>query len=821
MEPIPSEYFSAWVEDETLTSLGYAKSWFENGLAARPVAEQLPGADPDGDGLSNWEEYRLGSDPLTAETVPTTGGLLRQIWWNAGSGINDSVGRFLETPAITEVVLHGDDFTQQVGDKYIDRTRGYLQVPVTGNYTLALASDDEGELYLSTDDTIGHARKIVHVGSATSFNSWDRIEQYSSQLKLEAGQRYYLEIRHHESGGGDYVRLAWIRPGATELEFIPGSAFETFVPAADDPYGFGYPSSWLTSSGLGQLSLAEQAPWADADGDGLTNWEEYELGTNPLAVDTDGDGISDYEETKSSHTDPTTVDFDGNKTVLFTLNGADYSATTGTWQKSNSSAYASGVRGSLSYGFNLSSDSSTALRLQIFGGQYLESSTETEFVLDVYVDGIYRGQTVLDATQGNAVLWLPPLKAGAHTLKVAWLNGRAGTSLRVDQLTLEALSGPDSNGDGVPNWMDYRAGKLSLLDETPAESYVSPYCLEGGAPDVAALDIVGSYVPSANATDAYSVYVREHYYQDAAFGILKVAPALRGFYYTNLPLAPDGTATVVSVADAATNATKEKSVTWVAYDLATQPAEELYLRKGESLLLSTSAAEGTTVTLASPTQGTTSLSLVAGDSQPVLFAEAGIYTLSFDERTLTVYVSFADLDPEPSLLRTISRLWSPNWLPQEAFLEQDADLAIWDHAVSAEGNRTLRMLTQSSAEQHLVARLGEHGPILDNAVIHTLTSNGNIKSTWDIVTTYPDGSELWRGQINLSGFLTDNLWIELTIFRGGAVFADGSIRMVVTAADMDEDGNFVYYLIRPSDYYAPCHNIRIYDGDTLLNSSTL
>ena len=427
----------------------------------------------------------------------------------------------------------------------------------------------------------------------------------------------------------------------------------------------------------------------------------------------------------------------------------------------------------------------------------------------------------MDATHGNAVLWLPPLKAGAHTLKVAWLNGRAGTSLRVDQLTLEALSGPDSNGDGVPDWMDYRAGKLSLLDETPAESYVSPYCLEGGASDVAALDITGSYVPSVNATDAYSIYVRENYYQATAFGTLKVAPALRGFYYTNLPLAPDGTATVVSVADAATNATKEKSVTWVAYDLATQPAEELWLRKGDSLLLTTSVTEGTTVTLASPTQGTTSLSLVAGDSQPVLFTEAGTYTLSFDERTLTVYVSYADLDPEPNVIRSLSRLWNPTWLPQEALLEQDETLTVREQAVGPSGSRTLRLLTHSGAEQHLVARLGEHGPILDNAIIHTVVSSGNIKSAWDVVTTYPDGSELWRGQINLSGLLTENLWIELTIFRGGAVFADGTTRMVVTAADLDEDGNFVYYLIRSADYYSPCHNIRIYDGETLLNSSTL
>lgn len=50
---------------------------------------------------------------------------------------------------------------------------------------------------------------------------------------------------------------------------------------------------------------------ADSDGDGLTDKEEADLGTNPDAFDSDGDGLGDYEEHIDLGTDPTEVDSDG------------------------------------------------------------------------------------------------------------------------------------------------------------------------------------------------------------------------------------------------------------------------------------------------------------------------------------------------------------------------------------------------------------------------------------------------------------------------------------------------------------------------------
>jgi len=52
-------------------------------------------------------------------------------------------------------------------------------------------------------------------------------------------------------------------------------------------------------------------PGLDTDGDGLTDAEEAQLGTDPLKADTDGDGLTDREEVKIYLTDPKNQDTDG------------------------------------------------------------------------------------------------------------------------------------------------------------------------------------------------------------------------------------------------------------------------------------------------------------------------------------------------------------------------------------------------------------------------------------------------------------------------------------------------------------------------------
>ncbi|MDD5043546.1 MAG: hypothetical protein PHD51_02640 [Patescibacteria group bacterium] len=59
------------------------------------------------------------------------------------------------------------------------------------------------------------------------------------------------------------------------------------------------------------LPPAEVPENLDTDGDGLTDEEEIQLGTDPSKVDTDGDDLFDREEARIYKTDPLNPDTDG------------------------------------------------------------------------------------------------------------------------------------------------------------------------------------------------------------------------------------------------------------------------------------------------------------------------------------------------------------------------------------------------------------------------------------------------------------------------------------------------------------------------------
>jgi hypothetical protein len=159
-----------------------------------------------------------------------TGFVSREVW--TGVGGTTVAGIPLQaTPNITDT-LPSFEAPTNWADNYGTRLRGYITVPVTGNYTFWIASDDNSELWLSINDNPVNKLRIAFVPDYTDPRQWQKYSsQKSAAIPLIAGQQYYVEALQKEAGGGDNLAVGWAKPGestSVPSEVIPGSVLSPF-----------------------------------------------------------------------------------------------------------------------------------------------------------------------------------------------------------------------------------------------------------------------------------------------------------------------------------------------------------------------------------------------------------------------------------------------------------------------------------------------------------------------------------------------------------------------------------------------------------------
>ncbi len=83
-----------------------------------------------------------------------------------------------------------------INEIYGSRMKGWLTPPVTGNYTFWIASDDAGELWLSSDDNPDNKiLRCYQLGATWSWRYWVRYdEQKSTSIALVADEAYYFAL---------------------------------------------------------------------------------------------------------------------------------------------------------------------------------------------------------------------------------------------------------------------------------------------------------------------------------------------------------------------------------------------------------------------------------------------------------------------------------------------------------------------------------------------------------------------------------------------------------------------------------------------------
>ncbi len=162
-----------------------------------------------------------------------TGSILREIYTNiSGSQVLDLINSpdYPDSPAARDRI-NRTETPQDLDDNYGTILRGYIHPPITGSYRFNISSDDWSEVYLSSDDNPENKGIICLVPKWTYYYEWDKYPEYqnSGSITLEAGKRYYIEIRHKESGWRDHLEVAWKIPGSDSMQIIEGGFLSPFI----------------------------------------------------------------------------------------------------------------------------------------------------------------------------------------------------------------------------------------------------------------------------------------------------------------------------------------------------------------------------------------------------------------------------------------------------------------------------------------------------------------------------------------------------------------------------------------------------------------
>jgi hypothetical protein len=191
--------------------------------------------------------YRLEitrvNNPATATAVQLAelqfterqGSLLRQYWLGiSGNAVSDLTNNanFPASPSGSGQIA---TFEAPVNWalNYGQRVRGFITAPASGTYVFWISSDDDSELFLSTDVTPANKKLVASVTGWTNPREWSKYSsQQSAGINLTAGQQYYVEALHKQGAGGDNLAVGWALPGqstASPSQIIPSGVLSPWL----------------------------------------------------------------------------------------------------------------------------------------------------------------------------------------------------------------------------------------------------------------------------------------------------------------------------------------------------------------------------------------------------------------------------------------------------------------------------------------------------------------------------------------------------------------------------------------------------------------
>jgi hypothetical protein len=205
------------------------------------------------------------------------GSIERLIYYDAAGTVSNFLAQptFPNDPSFYEF---DDDFNppvsgfQSKGDSqyypelFGSYARGYLEAPTNGNYTFFIASYNDSQLWLSTNETVAGRQLIAAETNSTSstliftgplFTGPFLNTRQSAPIPLVGGKKYYLEVIHQANlANYSFYQVGWQRPDGVQ-EIIPALHLAHYP---QDPYGgYNYTTPALNPYGYNGGDLPSSA----------------------------------------------------------------------------------------------------------------------------------------------------------------------------------------------------------------------------------------------------------------------------------------------------------------------------------------------------------------------------------------------------------------------------------------------------------------------------------------------------------------------------------------------------------------------------------
>ena len=159
-----------------------------------------------------------------------TGEIVGEVWNGAGASIDalKSAMAGRKADKTMKSIYLGSNLKRV--SNYGVRWSGYIIPPATGSYTFFLRADDQGEFYLSKDESpiASDAKPIAEVSNWAY--SWPQDGTgVSKPVSLKIGKKYYFELLHTQLGGEGFGQVGWSGPSYMVERPIPGKRLTSLV----------------------------------------------------------------------------------------------------------------------------------------------------------------------------------------------------------------------------------------------------------------------------------------------------------------------------------------------------------------------------------------------------------------------------------------------------------------------------------------------------------------------------------------------------------------------------------------------------------------